>query len=155
MSATPPQARKEIFARVQTCWDAGAGAIVDPIPELRFQGVEKPALPGGTKFWARASTQLADTRQRGHTMPDDAAPSQPFYQTDGAVFVQIFAPMKAPGDYAKGELLATLAQRMFMGYRTASGVTFYRPRMIELPNDGTWYRWNAIADFEFNQVKGT
>lgn len=154
MTATPQQARKEIFARIQTCWDAGAAAIVGTVPEMRYQGVEEKGLPGAANFWARASTQLATTRQRGHQQLDDGG-TIPFYETDGALFVQIYAPMKAPSSYAKGELLAALAQRMFMGATTASGVWFRNPRINELPNDGTWYRWNVIADYQFSQVKGT
>lgn len=146
---TPQNARKEIFARIGGCWTAHAPAIVDPLPEMRYQGVEEAALPGATKFWARASTQLVTTRQSAFVTDGDV-PIE--YATAGVVFVQIFAPMK-PNGYAKGELLAELAQRMFMQGETPSGVWFRNPRINELANDGTWYRWNAIADFQFNQVK--
>lgn len=155
MSARPQQARKEVFALIAARWAAGASTIVAPLqaPELRFQGVEKAGVPGATKYWARASTQLATTRQAAFAM-NGPGQSSPVYDTAGVVFVQIFAPMSVLDSYAKGELLAELAQCMFMATETASGVWFRNPRINELPNDGTWYRWNALADFQFNQVKG-
>lgn len=155
MSLTPQQARKEIFARVDSVWKAKAPAIIAPAaaPEMRYQGVEEGASPGSTKYWARASTQGATTRQSAHMM-DGPGQSPVEFLSEGAVFIQIFAPMSEKGSYAKGELLAEAAQCMFMATETASGVWFRNPRINELPSDGTWYRWNVIADFQFNQVKG-
>lgn len=156
MSTSPQQARKEIFALIDADWQAKAPAIVAPlaVPELRWQGVEKAALPGSTKFWARAGTQLATTRQAAFAMAGLGG-TVPVYDTAGVVTIQIFAPMTDPSGYAKGELLAELGQCMFMARETASGVWFRNPRINELPNDGTWYRWNVLSDFQFNQVKGT
>ena len=155
MSTTPQGARKGVFAAFAAGWALRAPAAVGALqaPELRFQGVEEAGLPGATKYWARISTQLATTRQSAHVMDQvDGSPVE--FDTRGVVFVQIFAPMKEPTSYAKGELLAEVAQRMFMASETAQGVWFRNPRINELPHDGTWYRWNVIADFQFNQVKG-
>lgn len=156
MSATPQQARKEVFALIAAAWADKAPAAVNAAqaPELRYQGAEQATLPGATNFWGRASTQLATTRQSAHIMSDGPGGSPVEFMTTGVVFVQIFAPMKGQGNYAKGELLAELCQCAFMAAETASGVWFRNPRINELPNDGTWYRWNVLADFQFNQVKG-
>lgn len=157
MSATPQQARRLIFAHIGATWAAKAPAIVTPAPapEMRYQGVEKGALPGSTKFWAASSTQLVTTRQSAHMMLPEPGGSPVEYATNGVVFIQIFAPMTEAGSYAKGELLAELGQCMFMATELAQGVWFRNPRINELVHDGTWYRWNVIADFQFNQVKGT
>lgn len=156
MSTTPQNARKLILAHIGAGWAAKAPAIVAPAspPEMRYQGVEEGALPGAAKFWARASTQLVTTRQSAHIMTNDPGGSPVEFATSGVVFVQIFAPMKGPGSYAKGELLAEAAQCMFMATELAQGIWFRNPRINELVPDGTWYRWNVIADFQFNQVKG-
>lgn len=155
MSTTPQGARKALFAMIGAGWALKAPAIVAPLsaPEMRYQGVEKPGLPGADKFWARSSTQLATTRQSAHVT--DAVGSSPVeFESRGVVFVQIFAPMIEPTSYAKGELLAELAQCMFMASETANGVWFRNPRINELQPDKSWYRWNVIADYQFNQVKG-
>ena len=154
MTATPQQARKEIFTRINDCWQARAGIIVGgPVPEARWQGEEKPGKPDKDKYWIRSSTQLVTTRQAGHREPPAPGQSLAFFDTFGVVFVQVFAPMKT-GAYAKGELLGELLQNAFMATETPSGVWFRNPRINELENDGTWYRWNVIADFQFNQVRG-
>lgn len=153
MSLRPQQARKQLLAHVQTCWDAGAAAIVDYVPDIRFQGVEESTLPGADKYWMRCGTTTVATPQRGHMMPEVGI-SQPVYDNFGFITLQIFAPMKSPESYAKGELLAELGQRMFMASETGGSIWFRNPRIRELDNDGTWYRWNVIADYQFSQVKG-
>lgn len=153
MSLTPQQARKQLLAHVQNCWNAGAAAIVDYIPEIRFQGVEVPELPGADKYWMRCSTNTVATPQRGHRMPEVGI-SKPVYDNIGFITLQLFAPMKSPESYAKGELLAELGQGMFMASETGGSIWFRNPRIRELDNDGTWYRWNVIADYQFSQVKG-
>jgi hypothetical protein len=153
MSLTPQQARKELLALVNTCWQAKAGAIVGYVPEIRFQGVELPGLPGAEKFWMRCSTQGVAAPQRGHMMPE-AGISKPVHDNIGFITLQIFAPMKSPDSWEKGELLAELGQGMFMASETGGSIWFRNPRIRELDNDGTWYRWNVIADYQFSQVKG-
>lgn len=150
----PSNARREMFARLADCWDAKAPAIVQgPAPEIRWQGEEEGPLPGGLKFWARCSTAGVDTAQSGFST-DEVGQNGARFTTTGVIIVQVFAPMKNRGSYAKGELLAALAQRTFMAAHTPSGVWFRRPRINELDNDGTWYRWNVIADYTFDQAKG-
>lgn len=154
MTLTPQNARKELFALVDSDWQSKSGAIAGYIPEVRYQGVEEGDLPGADKFWMRASTQTVTTTQRGHRMPE-AGVSQPVYDNFGFITLQIFAPMKSVDSYAKGELLAELGQCMFMASETGGAIWFRNPRIRELDNDGTWYRWNVIADYQFSQVKGT
>lgn len=153
MSTTPQGARKAVFALIAARWAAGAPAIVTPAqaPEMRYQGLEKAGLPGATQYWARSSTQLATTRQSAH-VTDYLCKSPVEFETRGVVFVQVFAPMTEPRSYARGELLAELAQQTFMASQTANGVWFRNPRIMELVPDKTWYRWNVMADYQFNQV---
>lgn len=154
MTLTPQNARKELFALVEAEWTSKAGAIAGYVPEIRYQGVEEGTLPGADKYWMRASTQTVTTQQRGHRMPE-AGISQPVYDNFGFITLQIFAPMKSVDSYAKGELLAELGQCMFMASETGGSIWFRNPRIRELDHDGTWYRWNVIADYQFSQVKGT
>lgn len=151
---TPQNARKEMFALVETCWAAKAGDIVSPIPEIRYQGVEEAALPGATNFWMRIGTTTVTTRQSGHQSPDGPDGSPVVFDTYGFITLQMFAPMKGKDTWSKGELLSELGQRMFMASETGGGVWFRNPRIRELNNDGTWYRWNVIADYQFSHTKG-
>ncbi|MAS67377.1 MAG: hypothetical protein CMK82_11355 [Pseudomonadales bacterium] len=152
---TPQQARKEMFALVATTWAAKAGAIVSPIPEVRYQGVEEAKVPGADKFWMRAGTTTVTTRQSGHALPEGPDGSPVVFTNYGFITLQIFAPMKGKDVWAKGELLAELGQCMFMASETGGSVWFRNPRIREINNDGTWFRWNVIADYQFDQVKGS
>jgi hypothetical protein len=155
MSLTPQEARKEMFAKVDRCWKARAPAIVDPIPEIRWQGVEEGALPGANKYWMRVGTQMVTTVQSGHQSAEADVADDVVYDTYGFITLQMFAPMKGKGTWDKGELLSQVGQRMFMASETGGGVWFRNPRIVEVKNDGTWYRWNVIADYQFSQVKGS
>ena len=155
MMLTYQQARKEMFAKVEGCWEAHAGAIVGYTPEIRWQGVEEGKLPGADKFWMRASTTTVTTRQGGHMSPEGPEGSPVVYDTYGFITLQVFGPMKGKDSWSKGELLSEVGQRMFMASETAGGVWFRNPRIRELNNDGTWYRWNVISDYQFSQVKGS
>lgn len=155
MTLTPQQARKQMFALVEGVWDAKAATIVGYRPEIRYQGVEEANPPGAGKFWMRIGTTTVTTRQSGHQMPDEPNGSPVVYDTYGFITLQMFAPMKSKDSWAKGELLAELGQCMFMASETGGSVWFRNPRIRELNNDGTFYRWNVIADYQFSQVKGT
>lgn len=154
MTLTPQQARQEMFQRVNTCWAADSAAIVGYVPEIRWQGVEEATPPGATKFWMRCGTTNVTVRQSGHQMPDAPNGSPVVYDNYGFITLQIFAPMKGRQNWSKGELLSELGQRMFMAYETGGGVWFRNPRIRDLNNDGTFFRWNVIADYQFSQIKG-
>lgn len=153
MTVSAPNARREMFAHINACWQADTLAIVGYVPEIRWQGLEKKTVPGADKFWMRASTQEVDTNHSGFAVPQFGV-SDVVYDTDGVVTLQIFAPMKERTAYDLGEKLAQVGRRAFMATSTPSAVWFRRPRVRELDNDGTWYRWNVIADYHFSQVKG-
>lgn len=150
---TPQNARKEMFDLVNTCWNDHSLPIIGYVPEIRWQGIEEAEFPGADKYWMRASTNNVSTRQRGHQMPE-AGLSKVVYDTFGFITLQIFAPMKSPVSWANGELLSELGQGMFMATETGGAVWFRNPRILQLNNDGTWYRWNVIADYRFSHVKG-
>lgn len=155
MSLSYSAARKQMFALVDQCWKAKAEAVYGYLPEIRWQGVEEGKLPGADKFWMRVGTETVSTRQSGHQLPEGPEGSPVVYDTYGFITLQMFAPMKGKDAWAKGELLSELGQRMFMASETGGGVWFRNPRIRELNNDGTWYRWNVIADYQFSQTKGS
>jgi hypothetical protein len=154
MSLTPQNARKELFALVDSIWQAQTNAIIGYIPEVRWQGMQESAIPASSKFWMRVSTKGVSNRQRGFSMPDNGQ-SHAIFDNIGFITLQIFAPMTSPTGYAKGELLSAKGQCMFMATETGGAIWFRNPRIIELDNDGTWYRWNVVADYQFSQRKGT
>lgn len=153
MTLSYQQARKDVFSLVDAAWNAQAGAIVGgSVPEMRYQGVEKSTAPDNGAYWARSSTQSVTTVQKGFRQNTSNSPV--IFTTNALVFIQIFAPMKVAGSWAIGELLGKLGQCMFMASDTQTGVWFRNPRVLEINNDGTWYRWNVVSNFQFDQTKG-
>lgn len=142
-----------MFFRVNAIWQARAPGVLGFAPEIRYQGLEKPELPGADKFWMRAMTTTVTTRQSGHMLPDEPYGSPVVYTNFGFITLQIFAPMKSPNSWALGEQLAEIGQYMFMAAETGGNVWFRNPRIREINSDGTWYRWNVISDYQFDQVR--
>lgn len=154
MTLTTPEARKQMFDRIDSVWSTQAAAIAGALPEMRYQGVKEAAKPGADKYWARASTQHVLTRQSAFTNQEQGeGGSKVIYETSGVLYIQIFAPMSDLTGWARGELLAQLGKGMFMAWETSGSVWFRNPRFEELEDDGTWYRWNVKVDFQYSEAK--
>ena len=46
MTLTTPEARKQMFDRIDSVWSTQAAAIAGALPEMRYQGVKEAAKPG-------------------------------------------------------------------------------------------------------------
>lgn len=149
MATTPTNARDEIFRLFTDNFDVSA--IVDECV-IRYQGKESGAVP--EKYWLRVSTQQVTSPQSAHIMRDDPGQSPVEYETNGLVFVQVFAPMSDEDSFRKGELIATHSRDIFRAVETPSGVWFRNARFNELDPDGKHYRWNVKVEYQFNERKG-
>jgi hypothetical protein len=149
MPTNPTNARDEIFRHFTDNFDASA--IVDPVV-IRYQGFERGEVP--KKYWVRLSSQQVTSPQSAHIMTDEPGASPVAYDTNGLVFVQVFAPMSEEDSYRKGELIATLARDIFRAVETPSGVWFRNARFNELDPDGKHYRWNVKVEYQFSERKG-
>ncbi len=151
MTATPQQAREEVYELFTNDWKASAGVILNPIPEIRYQGKEKGEVPQGA--FVRISMQQVRSSQSAHTMRDDPEASGTQYTTYGLIFVQVFVPVSLRDGYFKGELLATFARDIFRARETPSGVWFRNARFNELEPEGSKHRWNVSVEYEYNEIK--
>jgi hypothetical protein len=158
MSSSPSTARDETFERFTVQFAAGSEIIIGDPVEIRYQGVTHS--PAGTilgpidpsKYWVRISMRGVISRPSAFVLTDEDTPSQMEFETNGLIFVQVFAPMIAVNGFAQGLLLAELAQAIFRRAETASGVIFNNVRIVELDDDTKSYRWNVIAEYEFSEV---
>jgi len=156
---TPFAVRDECARRFTVLFAADAAEIVGEAVEIRYQGVLfdiantplKPVDP--SRYWVRFSMRGVMSRQSAFVMspePDGEEPTE--YETNGLLFVQVFAPMSKVDGFARGDLLARLAQSIFRGAETPSGVVFRNVRVNELEDDTKAFRWNVIAEYEFSEV---
>lgn len=157
MSSSAPEARDDVFRLFTEGWTL-ADDIVGESVELRYQGVLFG--PGGTalppidpgRYWARLSMRNVMSRQSAFVIDQVEGESPIVFESNGLLFVQVFAPMSAVDGFAKGLLLAKLAQAIFRAAETPSGVIFRNVRISELEDDTKSYRWNVIAEYEFDEI---
>lgn len=156
MTTTYDQAYVEALALLEAAapgFNAAVG-LADPI-QLRHQDNEAElGTPDPSKYWLRFSMQSVASPQRGYQSPDGpSGRDRRVFESIGLVFVQVFAPMseKATAS-AIGRALAVLAQAIYRGEETPSGVAFFNVRINDIPNDGKWYRYNVVAEYSFDEL---
>lgn len=161
MPASYTVAIDEIFTQARTKLGNGAlnggTAIACPATtligyalDIRWQGVEVATPPDATKYWARVSIQGV-TEAQVSLADQVTGPAKRRYEPKGLIFVQLFAPMVADG-MDNGRKLAMIARDAFRGQQTASGVVFRNVRINELSNDGKSYRFNVVAEYEYDDI---
>jgi len=148
MALTYDEAIDQIFSIFRTAWNAKSAAIVGYIPEVRWPGVEEPDTPNTDKFWVRVSQQTVKEGQS--TLRNDGCTR---YTTDGLLFIQLFCPKSDSKSMEKGRKLAMLARDAYRGNSTDGKVWFRDARIKELPPEKDWYRFNIIAEYEYDEAK--
>jgi hypothetical protein len=144
-------ASDEINARFWSDWESKSPEAVGYVPEVRWQNVEEPNSIDGSKFWARVSLQTVFEEQS--TLSNcEGAPWQKRYTVSGIVFVQIFCPKSEARSSEQGKLLSKIARNSFRGKATDSKIWFRRARINELAPEDLFYRFNVIADFEYDEL---
>ena len=152
MACTPSQARDEVYELFTERWTASNLSAPQQMPEIRYQGKEKGAVPAGR--FVRLSMQQVRSPQSAHTMPDGPGASGAQFTTYGLIFAQVFVPASERDGFFNGELLASFARDIFRNAETPSGVWFRNARFSELEPDGSKLRWNVQVEYEFNEING-
>ena len=152
MTTTYSNAIDEINAVFWQDWNsAKTSSVAGYVPEIRWQYVEEPSSPDGSKFWGRVSTQTVFEEQS--TLSDEAGlPGQKRYTSSGMVFVQIFCPKSLAQAGEIGRKLAEVARNSFRGKSTPGKVWFRNARINELSPEDLFYRFNVVAEFEYDEV---
>jgi len=158
MTSSSSQARDDCARLFTVNFAPAAEVMIGEVVEVRYQGVlfsvaNQPLKPvDPSKYWVRFSMRGVMSRQSAFIMNDNPGPSPQEYDTNGLIFVQVFAPMSEVNGFAQGGLLAELAQAIFRGAETPSGVFFRNVRINELEDDTKSFRWNVIAEYEFSEI---
>ncbi len=151
MTATFSEASDEINSQFWLAWKAGAAAIVGYLPEVRWQNDQETETPDGSKFWARVSQQIVLASQT--TLANQVSgPDKKRYTASGLVFVQIFCPKSLTTSDQLGRQLAELAQNAYRGKSTSGCIWFRNVRINPLPPEALFYRFNVVAEFEYDDI---
>ncbi len=151
MTVQYDQVRNQIFKLFTDAWNLNSSAIATYIPEIRYQGDQERATPDGSKFFVRISKNTILEEQS--TLSDcTMQPGKKRYTASGLVFVQLFCPKSDTQSFVKGEQLAIIARDAFRGKTTAGKIWFRNARINEIPQEHLFYRFNIIAEFEYDEI---
>lgn len=132
-----------MFAQFLAVWNAGAAAIAGYVPEVRYQGISKQAIPDTSKYWCRLSEQTV--------LENRAAIGNQFFESSGLVYVQIFAPQSDPRGFQNARALANLARDAFRAQNPL--VRFMNARAIKVPDEDGFYRFNTVTEYDYMESR--
>lgn len=148
MTTTYVEAVDQMFALFKVAVDSNSTAVVGYVPEIRWQGVKENSNPDPSKYWFRASQQTVDEDQS--TIANENGVKR--YTAIGFVTVQLFCPKSDVASQEKGRKLSVVARNAFRGKKTAGQVWFRNVRIVELPNEENFRRFNIQADYEYDEI---
>ncbi len=149
MFASPIAAADEMRQMFVDAWEDLT--IITPAPEVRWRGKEKKTDPLPTSYFCRFVIRGVGSPSAGF-LENGEGPSPQVFDNYGNVFVQVFAPIDAVDSFRYGELLAIAARDIFQGASTAGGVWFRNARYSEVDDDGKFYCWNVVTEYEFSET---
>jgi len=132
-----------MFGQFVTAWKAGAAAIVGYVPEIRYQGISKQSIPDTSKYWCRLSEQTV--------LENRAAIGNKFFESNGLVYVQIFAPQNDPQGFQNARALANLARDAFRMQNPL--VRFINARATKVPDEDGFYRFNTVTEYDYMEAR--
>lgn len=133
----------------QTTWLALAGVQPD-LGELRFPETEiNFGKASKEKYFARFSTQSVRQQKSSVGSPED---SKARYTNNGLIFVQVFAPLFLADGPTVGRQLAEAIRNAYRKAQTDASVWYRNARIEEMTNDGTFFQYRVIVEYEFDEL---
>lgn len=149
MTTTFSGATDEICGAFWQTWNAAeTSSLVGYVPDVRWPLVEESAEPDSSKYWARLSIQTVFEEQTALAGND----GKRRYTASGLVFVQIFCPKSISNSGEVGRKLAEIARNAYRGKTTPNKVWFRNVRINELSPENLFYRFNVVAEFEYDET---
>lgn len=139
------QAYDLITAELQTYWAANAGAIVTPIPALRFANNEVGDIP--KTYFVRFLMTPVSNHQSSFRQTDGKR-----YREDGLIYCQVFSPRADRTGYAKMRQLSMLLRTRLR--KRIDCISFNNVRIVDAPSEDSFLRQNVIAEYWFDELQG-
>ena len=135
--------------RAQSGWLALSSTHAD-MAEIRFPANELSFGKAPTKkYWARFTTQNASGIKT--TVGSDVN-GKARYTYNGLLFIQIFGSMFMPDFPTVGRMLAEGMRNVFRSPPMSDSVVYRNARIEEISNDGTFYQYRVICEYEFDEL---
>lgn len=147
MNLTPTTAKDEAYTFVTDGLNTFFETF-DTEVDVRYQGKMRKDRP--TDAWVRFSMQQVTSPLKAFVHSEDGADKQSF-ETSGLFFGQVNVAINLEDAFRIGDLLATRLRDMLRSASTPSGMWFRNSRFNEIPSDGEFYKWNVIAEYEYDE----
>lgn len=121
----------------------------DEVCTLRWQGKLKVAET--EPLYVHFSMQQVLSPLKAFVRTDDRADVK-MYETSGLIFGQVNVAMAEADGFRRGDLIATALRDMLRDAETPSGIWLRNSRFNELPNDVQYFKWNVIAEYEYDEA---
>lgn len=146
---TTPSAKDEIFALFKTKWDADTPALTGAgVIRVEWPGVDNGGPPPPNSPYAAIFMRINNSRQVTF-----GPQGQRRYTRFGLITVQCFAPISEGNASTFAENAAIIARDAFEGIGTDSGIWFRNVKTQEIGATKTWYQFNMVAEFQFDEMK--
>lgn len=140
------EAVDQMFELFKTDWDANTTSIVGYVPEVRWPNVEEPEIPPKDLYWARVNQMTVSESQLAFCETVEKV-----YNPMGLIIVQLFCPKSNTESSTKGRELSMIVKKAYRGKKTAGGVWFRNVRIEEMKVEMNFYRFNIVAEYEYNE----
>lgn len=148
MPITYQEAIKIIFTPGFVAWPGIIAALGLPASQLFSQGLPE-GTPDTDDYFGRLSQRTVTRGQKTFRNGPEKR-----YRTEGMLIVQVMAPMSQAeaGSFAKGRAICEGLQSVYTSYPKNQSVEFLNIRIEELPNDGKRFRFNVIAEYNYDDI---
>lgn len=146
---TPITAKDELYKFVHDRFAAYL-ATNNVTCEIRWQG--KLEAANVSNVWVRFSMQQVLSTLKAYAEKNDESDDR-VYETSGLFFAQVNIAMSEADSFRRGDLLATALVGICRDADTPSGLWLRNVRFNELPSDGQFYKWNVIAEYEYDETQ--
>ena len=137
-------ARDDMLGLFTVKWDANTPAVNGgAIPRIYYDGRGEPGSKPHDAAWCR--------HQIRHTLGEVTAIGGRRTTKIGLVTIQIFTPFENGKGLTLGEELAKIGKAAYETVVSANDVIFRNVRALEVGEDGPWYQWNVLAEFEYDE----
>lgn len=136
-----------ILGALRTRWLADTPAITGTAPTLVYEPTEPDVTPhprDTAEPWARVTVR--------HATGKAASLGNRRFVRTGTVWVQIFVPFTDGEAWTIAQRLAQVAQNAYEGQQVG-GVLFPSVATPERGRDGSFWRHDCVATFEYHEIK--
>ena len=149
MSLSETQAFDEILDIFNTAWTTNTPALNGgDVVRVEWPGLDAGETRDPDKPYATIKVTHVPSRQ----VTFGPTGSRRF-ERSGLVTIQVFYPLSRGDGLNTLQLLCEVARDAFEGVGTNDGLWFRNCRIQDIGSGDTWYQYNVVSEFEYDQIR--